>query len=205
MKYKLTLALVCLLISCNKDSNNEKLEKDSLTVDSILTKPVDDTIITIEDKMIGNLTDTLELPEYVINTLNKIPDSLQIKYTQTILGDFNADNKQDFASLVVNTKNKKVGVIIIHNDDKNSFVVFGAGKEVYEMTDLSWIEVFEPLPKGQIIAETKVDPTTGDILGLDPATEFELLGTGIIMTLEESCGGGIIYWTGEEYNWYHVE
>ena len=73
------------------------------------------------------------------------------------------------------------------------------------MTWRIWTGIFESIPKGEIIAETLVDSVSGDIIGQDKETEFKLLGTGIYMHVEESCGGGIIYWTGNKYNWYHIE
>ena len=131
MKNRLILILFCLIIiGCVNNIKTEQNKGGAFIVDSIITKTIDKPKIAIEDKMIGNLPDTLELPGYVNIALTSIPDSLRVKYDKILLGDFNADNRQDFASLVINNKTKEIGVIIIHDDDKNSFIVFGAEKEI---------------------------------------------------------------------------
>ena len=119
-----------------------------------------------------------------------------------LYGDFNGDGIIDIASVVENRSNKKVGVLIINNSES---YVFGAGKNVAHMTDLNWIEVFEILPKGEIVSPTLVDQETGDIIGQDESQNFKLIGEGIYLSVEESHGGGIIFWNGKEYQWYHIE
>ena len=137
--------------------------------------------------------------------LSKVPDSLELITDKNLKGDFNGDKKTDFASIVKNKRNQKIGVLIIHNSGNKESFVFGAGKEVDQMTDLGWIEVFETLPKGEIVSPTLVDEETGDIIGQDENQNFKLIGNGIYMSVEESRGGGIIFWNGKEYKWYHIE
>ncbi len=137
--------------------------------------------------------------------LSKVPDSLELITDKNLKGDFNGDNKTDFTSIVRNKINQKIGVLILHNSENSESYVFGAGKEVSEMTDLDWIEVFEMLPKGEIVSPTLVDEETGDIIGQDESKNFKLIGNGIYMSVEESHGGGIIFWNGKEYQWYHIE
>lgn len=122
-----------------------------------------------------------------------------------IYGDFNADQKDDFASTVTNLKNGFRGVLIVHSKDKQEYFVFGAGNEIDGMKNLDWIDIFKTVPKGEIIAPTLVDSVTGDILGPDKANEFRLLGNGIFMHVDETEGGGILFWTGDKYDWYHLE
>lgn len=137
--------------------------------------------------------------------LSKIPDTLELIANKNLKGDFNGDNKTDFASIVKNKNNQKIGVLILHNAVNNEIFVFGAGNEVSESTNLNWIEVFEVLPKGEIVSPTLVDEETGDIMGQDESKNFKLIGNGIYMSVEESHGGGIIFWNGNEYQWYHIE
>ena len=134
-----------------------------------------------------------------------IPDSLELIAERNLMGDFNGDNKTDFASIVKNKYNQKTGILIIHNSiDQESFV-FGAGKVVDQMTDLNWIDLFQIIPKGEIIAPSFADEETGDLLGPDTTQNFKLLGEGIFMSVTETHGGGIIFWNGNEYQWYHIE
>ncbi|MCL6220420.1 hypothetical protein [Zunongwangia pacifica] len=137
--------------------------------------------------------------------LTKVPDSLELIVDKNLIGDFNGDDKTDFASLVKNKKNGKIGVLILNNSLNQESFIFGAGKEIDQMTDLNWIEVFKTLPKGEIVLPTLVDEKTGDIIGQDESKSFKLIGNGIYMSVEESHGGGILFWNGKEYKWYHIE
>ena len=136
--------------------------------------------------------------------LSEVPDSLELT-DRKLIGDFNGDNTADIAFIVKNKNNNKTGVLIIHNSKNQENYVFGAGKEVDYMTDLSWIEVFKILPKNDVVSPTLVDEETGDIIGQDESRNFTLIGNGIYMGVEESHGGGIIFWNGKEYQWYHIE
>lgn len=131
--------------------------------------------------------------------LTKVPDSLELIPDKNLAGDFNGDNKTDFASIVKNKNNQKTGVLIIHNSKNQENIVFGAGKEIDNMTDLNWIEIFEIIPKGEIIAPELVDEETGDLLGPDQSQNFKLIENGIYMSVTETHGGGIIFWNGKEY------
>ena len=137
--------------------------------------------------------------------LTKVPDSLELITEKSLIGDFNGDNKTDYASIVKNKNNQKTGVLIIHNSANQESFVFGAGKEVDNMTDLNWIEIFKIIPKGEIVAPELVDEKTGDLLGPDKSQNFKLIGNGIYMSVTETHGGGIIFWNGNEYKWYHIE
>ena len=137
--------------------------------------------------------------------LTKVPDSLKIVADKNLIGDFNGDNKTDFASIVKNKNNQKTGVLIVHNSENQESFVFGAGQEVDNMTDLNWIEIFKIIPKGEIVAPELVDEETGDLMGPDESQNFKLIGNRIYMSVNETHGGGIIFWNGKEYQWYHIE
>ena len=137
--------------------------------------------------------------------LTKVPDSLKLVADKNLTGDFNGDNKTDFASIVKNKNNQNTGVLIVHNSENQENFVFGAGQEVDNMTDLKWIEIFKIIPKGEIVAPELVDEETGDLMGTDESQNFKLIGNGIFMSVTETHGGGIIFWNGKEYQWYHIE
>lgn len=136
--------------------------------------------------------------------LSRVPDSLELVENKALMGDFNGDDKMDFASVVKNTKNGKTGVLILHNAINKELFIFGAGIEVNQMTDLSWIEIFNTIPKGEVVSPTLVDEESGDILRQDESQKFKLIGNGINMYVKESHGGGILFWNGKEYQWYHI-
>jgi len=73
------------------------------------------------------------------------------------------------------------------------------------MANLDWIDTFKPIARGEIVAPTLVDSSTGDIMGDDETKKFKLIGTGIYMHVDEADGGGILFWTGSKYEWYHIE
>ncbi len=131
-------------------------------------------------------------------TVLNVPDSLELITGQNLFGDFDGDNEADFASLVKNKRNQKVGVIIIHISKNQESFVFGAGEEVDNMTDLNWIELFKIIPKGEIVAPELVDEETGDLLGPDQSQNFKLIGNGISLGVTETHGGGIIFWNGKD-------
>jgi hypothetical protein len=134
----------------------------------------------------------------------KLPDSLTIVSNKSLIADFNGDLKPDVATLVKNKHNSKIGVLIVNHSNKEMYV-FGAGKEIDNMTDLNWIEIFKTIPKGEIVVPELVDEETGDLLGPDESQNFKLIGNGIYMSVTETHGGGIIFWNGKEYQWYHIE
>ncbi|WP_271785407.1 hypothetical protein [Aquimarina algiphila] len=142
-------------------------------------------------------------PDFV--KLANVPDSLNFDIDNIFYGDFNGDNKEDFASPVINLENGFYGLVIIHNNPEPKYLVFGAGKEVNGQTNLDWIDKFEIISKGQDIAPTLVDEKTGDIIGPDQSKAFKLIGDGISMSVDESHGGGVLFWNGKNYEWYHIE
>ncbi|MEO1054965.1 MAG: hypothetical protein AAFX87_30305 [Bacteroidota bacterium] len=144
-------------------------------------------------------------PEYVKQTMHNLPDSILIDVDNVIYGDFDGDGQQDFSSIVTNLKDGQTGIIIIEHSNTNQYLIFGAGVEINGMTNLSWVEVFQTLPIGKVIAPTLVDSESGDIIGPDASKEFKLIGNGIYLTVEEGHGGGIMFWNGTKYVWYHVE
>ena len=81
-----------------------------------------------------------DFPEFVKNS--NLPDSFLIDSGKVLYGDFNADQKDDFASKVTNSENGLQGVLIIHNNDQQEYFVFGAGQEINGMKNLDWIETF---------------------------------------------------------------
>ncbi len=179
---RLTITILVLILcfsSCKKQLENKfESEKEKTELKAEPTKKVD---------------------------LTKIPDSLELVADKNLNGDFNGDNKTDFASVIKNKNNRKTGVLIIHNSVKQKKFVFGAGNEIDNMTDLNWIEIFKIIPKGEIVAPELVDKKTGDLLGPDESQNFKLIGNGIYMSVTETHGGGIIFWNGNEYKWYHIE
>jgi hypothetical protein len=143
------------------------------------------------------------IPDFVKAT--KLLDSLVIDANNVITGDFNADGEDDFASLVANQKNGLRGVLIIHKGVKHEYFVFGAGQEIYGMTNLNRIEIFKKFPKAQDVPPNVVDSVTGEVIGYDYTKILRLIGAGIYMHVDEASGGGVLFWTGEKYDWFRID
>ena len=106
-------------------------------------------------------------------------------------GDFDGDNKQDYALSIVEKKTNKKGILIYHAGTKAHYIL-GAGKSLLSRNggdDYRWLDawkVYTVKPVGIGAGETQT---------------ITLQGEGIhVFKLEASSG--IIYWTGKEYKWY---
>lgn len=191
-RQSIILTVLFLISSCSSKIETSNVESFDSTVNLVKTDSEKKEVMVRED-----------LPDFV--KAIKLPDSLVIDADNVLTGDFNADGENDFSSLVTNPKNGSKGVLIIHKGDNHEYLVFGAGRKINGMTNLNWIDIFETIPQGEVIAPTLVDSVTGDIVGDDRTKLFQLIGTGIHMHVDEGCGGGILFWTGDKYEWYHIE
>ncbi len=203
-KFWILLLISTIFINCKAQSQNKK--KNELSNSLMVGEYIITSNGVYPDSVLTKIEQTnlkKRLPEYL--DLTKIPDSLELIADKNLTGDFNGDNLKDFASIVKNKKDQKIGVIIIHNSNIQENFVFGAGNKIDDLTDLNWIEIFKTLPKGETVSPTLIDKKTGDIIGQDESQNFELIGNGIYMSVGESHGGGILFWNREEYKWYHIE
>jgi hypothetical protein len=118
-----------------------------------------------------------------------------------IQADFNGDGTPDVAALVLETKTKKRGILLIHNNTLDYFV-FGAGISFDNSDNFDWAEKWL-LYTEKIAFETQFDKKTGDILG---GKKVKLARPGILIWDYEDgspYAGGIIYWNGKKYIWIH--
>ena len=106
-----------------------------------------------------------------------------------IEGDFNGDGEIDIAVLIEEKKTAKRGIIICHGSTKRFFIL-GAGKTFGNGgDDFRWMDIWK------VYRETKVEPGVGE-------TEIiNLKGLAILVQKSESASA-IIYWTGQNYEWY---
>ena len=183
----LIIILILLTGSCKQNSEGNS-ESKQVKSDTILEK--------IKERGV-------KIPDSIF--ISKFPDSLELISSKILKGDYNGDGKMDFTSMLNNKNDNQKGVIIVHNSDNYEVFIFGAGRKINQSTNLRWIQIFENIPKGEVVAPTLVDSKTGDIMGPDESQNFELIGNGILMDVEETHGGGIIFWNGKKYEWYHVE
>ena len=129
-----------------------------------------------------------------------------INYSDEVLvEDLNGDGFPEVVSRVAEPKMNKIGVRVLDGREPDKFTVFGAGNEVDGMTNLLWIGSMKLIPIGETIAATLVDYETGDIIGPDTANQMLLENPAVLFLAKDTHGGGIMYWTGSEYAWMHLE
>ena len=108
-----------------------------------------------------------------------------------IRGDFDGDNKQDYALSIVDRKTNRKGILVYHTGTKKHYVI-GAGKPLSNGNggdDYTWMDAWK------VYTDKKVG------MGVGETTNITLRGEGIhVFKLE--AASGIIYWTGREYRWY---
>jgi hypothetical protein len=205
MKIFKIIVFLLVLAACHRNAPTEKTNKENLFLSDKKNEENLKKMDWQKDSIPSYLLDKQKLPNDFLQKVPHLPDSLQLDPSKMVKGDFNADSRGDFACLVTNFKTKEVGLVIVHNDAEKTLALFGAGQKIYDMTNLDWIGVLETIPKGEIISETLVDSVSGDIMGKKEGSDFVLIGTGIRMSPDEGSGGGILYWMGKRYNWYHIE
>ncbi len=124
-----------------------------------------------------------------------------------ITGYFNLDEIVDTAILLQDKKTGKEGLLIKHGASEEQYLL-GAGQEVLsqKFDDFNWVGVFQKVNKGTKAA-SNIDEETGEIMLEDVADSLKttLHSDGIYIHASESCGGGIIYWDHDEYNWIQQE
>lgn len=123
-----------------------------------------------------------------IQTTYKINKDLNPFYLR---GDFDGDEKMDYALAVIEIKTEKKGILIYHLGTKKYFTL-GAGKmirEGYGSDNMNWMDAWKVYDK------TEVE------LGVGETKKIKLKGEAIEADKLESSSG-LIYWDGKEYRWY---
>lgn len=138
---------------------------------------------------------TLYLPEDLqkFYEQEKIKSSFEINAMMNpfyLRGDFDGDQKIDYAVTVVERKTGKKGLIIYHPTSKNYFLI-GAGVELTTRPgdDYGWMDAWEVFSKKEVEK------------GVDETATIKLKGDAILVLKLESSSG-LIYWDGKKYQWY---
>jgi hypothetical protein len=103
--------------------------------------------------------------------------------------DFDGDNIQDIAVLIINKKTKQFGVLIIHRKSKKVFIL-GAGNAIGNVGgNFDWMDAWQIYDKGKVhlgVGETTIPILKGDALDV----------------IKTESANGLIYWNGKKYLWY---
>ncbi|HEX8023904.1 hypothetical protein [Mucilaginibacter sp.] len=115
--------------------------------------------------------------------------------------DFNGDGSKDIAALIISKKNKKKGILIIHQTSHKYFVMgagvnFGNGGD-----DFNWAKGWK-LYKDKVVYETVFDKD--DNISGSKKNNLKHPGVYIYDLMDgEPNSGGVISCNGEKYIWIH--
>ena len=203
----LNFALAFLFLSCDHSKETDDCGEVKIIRDTVLV--YQSTIDTIEVPLrlkneelsyyiherlpswfaYGDLLkDTIVAKHYVFdNRLNPL-------YLED---DFNGDGHYDLAIPIRRIRSNKVGFAIIHGESNEVHIV-GAGKHIKNSIsdDMNYIDIWRVNRLKQ--NEPGLDET-GD---LNPEGKLMLENPSISIEKSE-LGGGLIYWNGEEYVYFH--
>lgn len=178
--------------------------------------PVNQKSIPKVEKYIQNEFPSVQPPTFIDSTLTTyisrlgLDDQYDISTNHKpymVSGYFNPDEIMDTAILLQDKKTGKEGLLIKHGG-MDEHILLGAGQEVLsqQFDDFSWVGMFHKVDKGTKVS-SNIDEETGEIVLEDVPDSLKTIlpADGIYIHASESCGGGIIYWDHEEYNWIQQE
>ena len=107
------------------------------------------------------------------------------------LKDTNGDGELDIVFPIKNTQNNKIGFAIIHKGLYEHFII-GAGTKIKNglSDDLNYIDIWK------INKKKKNEPGLGEQKPL-------ILKYNSIKIEKSDVGGGIVFWNGKEYEYFH--
>jgi hypothetical protein len=105
-------------------------------------------------------------------------------------GDFDADGKVDYASMIKNRIHGKCGIAICLSSKKQVFII-GAGKILGNGDDFIWIDIWMVS-----VRLSKYKSHWED-------RELNMVAEGIMIDKSESSTA-MIYWDGTEFKWYQI-
>ncbi|MCF2875192.1 MULTISPECIES: SH3 domain-containing protein [unclassified Tenacibaculum] len=142
------------------------------------------------------------------NEINKYPefDKLTLNTSITpfyLKGDFFGDKKNDLVILLKNSDGEtKIG--FINKGTKTKIYILGNENDPFNMTDYSWIGIFEKVKKGEVLWSNYEDDFV-DFKDVPESKKVKLSYNSLYMHASESCGGGFVFWKNGKFNWLQQE
>jgi hypothetical protein len=209
MKRILSLLPLVLLIACNSGTVPPKETTTKVVHDTVrLIERIIDTVYIDKSANEYHSYSTFyireRLPEWLLE-MDIIQDlKLQDKYKIDarlnpfyLEADFNGDGNLDIAFSIKEINSTKVGFAIIHSSTKEIHII-GAGMEIKNSfsDDMNYIDIWK-VNRLQI-NKAGLEENTGT------GSEGELILKTPSLQIEKSeVGGGLIYWNGKEYAYFH--
>ena len=154
--------------------------------------PGNNSIKRIESPKTNNKKTEIESPKIKpLSFQGILPDKYEQELLKKIVGDFNNNGVVDISIVIRNIETADLGVAIL-DGNSGEIKFFGAGDTSFGMSNWNFVDEFRTLKKGLLI----------DFTG-EPGIETEgwiLPSDGIYMHIDEACGGGLLYWENEKYN-----
>ena len=220
MRILIAILFVTIVIQCNvetsegdiynEEQSNTSLNNDSKEIEGLIpNKKIEkkefvdvnkaiDTITTIENILIQLDTMHDVFPDWVRASQNfqemsmiqdcKFDDRMKPRILEL---DLNGDGELDIVFPIKNTQNNKIGFAIIHKGLYEHFII-GAGTKIKNglSDDLNYIDIWK------INKKKKNEPGLGEQKPL-------ILKYNSIKIEKSDVGGGIVFWNGKEYEYFH--
>ncbi len=201
MKYLLLLIIPIIFSSCKDEKKEKKTIKSDVVVQKVdtifVTKNYDSIINSeyyIEERLPNWFSESKIMNKLVINKLYKIENRLNPLYLEE---DFNGDGTLDLAIPIFEINSDKKGFAIIHGITFEIFII-GAGKvEQNGLSDnMDYVDIWT------INREEINEPGAEEETGNGEDGTLILKNKSINISKSES-GGGLIYWNGTNYAYFH--
>ena len=190
-----------ILFSCKENKSKQKVEtltNSANKIDTIIVTKNSDSIINSEPYIVDRLPDWLlksnVINELTINKTYKIENRLNPLYLEA---DFNGDGNLDVVVPIFEKSTNKKGFAIIHGKTFEVFIL-GAGRLFKNALgdDQDYIDIWSINRDKQ--NEPGIEEETGNGENGILILENPSIGIG-----KSELGGGLIYWDGNEYAYFH--
>lgn len=192
------------LVSCGSNHEPSAFTEDPPEHETIYQLGSDTVYVTAEDESNEQWYIYERLPfwfiesgmahELIIEDKYRIDNRLNPMYLEE---DFNGDGVYDLALPITEIASGKVGFVIVHGKTNETFII-GAGTliEGAHSDDLSYIDIW------RINREKENAPGLDENGDVNPEGPLHTLYPSLKIEKSE-VGGGLIYWTGEGYAYFH--
>lgn len=209
MKVILTALAFGLLISCSSQNEGKHAENSQIITDTIryVETRVDTVYVDQFDEndyrgtdyfILERLPDRFYESELIddltINNEYKIENRLNPLYLEA---DFNGDGHLDIALPIRQVDTDKVGFAIMHGVTNDIYII-GAGTEIPNglSDNMSYIDIWK------VNRERTNGPGLEENTGTGEKGEL-ILENPSLQIAKSEVGGGLIYWNGREYAYFH--
>jgi hypothetical protein len=165
-----------------------KIERDTVYLEKVNKNTTSPYFIYERLPWWFNETELLSMEDLSFKGKYQFDNRLNPMYLES---DFNGDKILDLAIPILEKKSNKLGIAIIHGGTNKTYIV-GAGHQIAEgfTDDMAYMGIW------RINRKKENEP------GID-ATEPLVIQNNSISIEASEIGGGLIYWNGKAYQYFH--